>query len=173
MSQRRAHIRAVVFHTPHRGLRNTRLCPYVFTFTMPSHVYSRHSSLPHVNWRPPRASLQVTSPYSLLFLVNRPNPPPPSLSALSHSPLPSFPLRLHSVPRLTAAVDDSKPSLTSHLRRDPANAWLAAPDSARLELIPLWFGIKHAERCWEIRVNPYQGIRARARTSTVQRYDRG
>ena len=49
------------------------------------------------------------------------------------------------------------------------------------ELIPLWtvedvrywFGVERAERCWEIRVNPYQGISARARTSTVQRYDRG
>ena len=42
-----------------------------------------------------------------------------------------------------------------------------------IELIRLWFGVERAERCWEIIINPYQGIRARARTSTVQRYDRG
>ena len=29
MSRRRAHIRVVVFHTLHRGQRDTRLCPYL------------------------------------------------------------------------------------------------------------------------------------------------
>ena len=49
-----------------------------------------------------------------------------------------------------------------------------------LKVIPLWtvedvrywFGVKPAECCWEIRVNPYQGIRAPTRKSTVQRYNR-
>ena len=36
-----------------------------------------------------------------------------------------------------------------------------------------WFGVERAESCWEIRVNPYHGIKARAQTSTVQRYDMG
>ena len=40
------------------------------------------------------------------------------------------------------------------------------------ELIPLWFGVECAERFWDTRVNPYQGIREIAQTSTVQRYNR-
>ena len=51
----------------------------------------------------------------------------------------------------------------------------------RDKLIPLWmvedvwywFGVELAERCWVIRVNPYQGIRAHTQTSTFQRHDRG
>ena len=42
-----------------------------------------------------------------------------------------------------------------------------------IKLIQLWFGVECAEQCWETRVNPYQGIRARAWTSTVQIYGRG
>ena len=37
VSQKHAHIRVVVFHTLHRGLRNTILCPYFFMFTMLAH----------------------------------------------------------------------------------------------------------------------------------------
>ena len=34
VSERHTHIRAVVFHTLHRNIKNTQLCPYFVTFTM-------------------------------------------------------------------------------------------------------------------------------------------
>ena len=64
--RRRAHIRAVVLHTLHIGLRNTILWHYLVTFNMLACFYFRHSTLTDVAWRPPPTYLQVTSPYPLL-----------------------------------------------------------------------------------------------------------
>ena len=57
----------------------------------------------------------------------KPQPPPPSPTHLC-SPLTFPPLRICCA----HPVGGSEYSLTARLRQGPANAWLAAPDSARL-----------------------------------------
>ena len=90
MYQRRAHIKAVVFHTMHRGLRDTRLCPYLITCAnldpsvVPPHYYSPRDLTSS------SVSFQVTSLYP--FLIPSSKMPWSSPTPLFHALLiyPSF-----------------------------------------------------------------------------------
>ena len=90
-----------------------------------------HITLPQINRLPhPPPSKSCFRIYSFL-LANIPDPPPPPLYVRSRSPLPLSSLWIRSVPRFPVTVSDSEPSLPARLWRDPANAWLAAPNSDR------------------------------------------
>ena len=72
MSQRCAHIRAVVFHTLNRGLPITRIFPYLVMFTMLDRLYSIPSTLPHVTRRPPLPPSKSRLHIPSFPLANRP-----------------------------------------------------------------------------------------------------
>ena len=121
----------VVLHNLNRGLRNNTLFPYLVIRTMID-PYIIPATLLFPTWPkfppppPSKSHLRIPS----FPQANQPYPPPPTLSARSRSTLPSPPLQLCLVTRLPATVGDSEPSLTSHLRLDPANDWMAASNSA-------------------------------------------
>ena len=120
-----AHSGVVVFHSPSRGQRDTRLCPYCYGYILgPS--YSRHLTIsPHDPTPPPRPppSSHISGPSPLLTPLHpkRPKHPPARSRALVLSPSLSTPL----APFISGAafpVGNSEHSLNTRLRRDPANA---------------------------------------------------
>ena len=131
VSQRCSHIRALVFHTLHRGLRNTILCLCLVKFTMLVCLYFCHIILPHMTQHPPPPPFKSRLYIASFPLANCTELSPPPFSVRYRSTLPSPPLWIHLILRFPTTVGNSEPSLTARLWRAPANAWLASPESAQ------------------------------------------
>ena len=81
-----AHIRAVVFHTLHRGQRDTRICPYLVTFA--KLYFLCRCTRPGVFIPPPR---HCTPSYSSASATAFYLAPVRSIPALSHHRIPTPP----------------------------------------------------------------------------------
>ena len=122
MSQRHAHIRAVVFHTLHIGLTNTRLCPYLVKFYMLARLYSLHSNLPHITRHPPPPSSNSRLYIPSFPLANCPDPPPPPLSSRPDIPFlrrPSGSVWFRVFPSPSATVNLHVPPASNRIQPMP------------------------------------------------------
>ena len=146
MSQSRAHSRAVVFHTLHRGLRDTKLCPHLFTCTMiyPS-VFSSILLFPTWPDVPPRLPPSHVSVSPLFPSSKTPLPSPTTLSLVLlispsfSSPLAGFKFACHYQRQWTFTerlpLTGSNQCLAGHPK-----AWVLAPLTVRLVVLESWGG---------------------------------